>query len=67
MLEELIVKVDTGDFPDQKLDLNQIPSIARILSKEFSEKSKITLVDVDFLIIDIPLDGLQMISSDLCC
>ena len=46
--------------------MNHVPSISRILSKEFTEHSKHTEVHVDFLVVDIALIGFQCLSSDIC-
>ena len=65
-LDTLKIKVDNGDCPNQRLDLNHIPSVARILSKEFTEHSRHSQVEVDFMVVDVALTGLNMLSSDIC-
>ena len=62
----MAIHIENTDFPNEKLDLTNMPSIARILSKQFTESAKHTDVEVDFLIIDVPLKGLDSLSSDIC-
>ena len=60
-LEILKVQVEGGDS-SAGLDEKNMPSLSRILSKEFTKQSLHTEVDLDHIVIDVALNGLQKLS-----